>query len=125
MKVGQSASYSRIESIIEEMNLLNRAEELISQQMRQFHNLDDDEIAEQLDGQTVEEYFERELEELGKFELEEVGDDCQVGSSFVVIRDPDGDAMASFVMDGYAGEGIFQCCYISPTAPSPFNAEDE
>lgn len=66
-----------------------------------------------LDGESLESYFENELDSTELYELKEIGEEFAIGMTFLCIIAPDGDCAASFVLTGYASEGVFSCSYIA------------
>lgn len=116
MKLNETATFAQIHTLVSNLNQRHKGEELALLQERHFSNYDDDEMREALEGKTIEQYFESEMNDLDSYEASDIGDDCIIGRTFVVINDPDGDVYATFVMTGYAGQGVFTCCYINPAA---------
>lgn len=112
-----STRYSKLESAVDALNESLKKEELNRLIAYEFLDCSELEIKERTGGLSMEEYFENELIELDVYTLESHGAEFSEGQSFEVIKDPSGDAVYSFVLDGYAGEGTFKCCYKASDAP--------
>ena len=113
LSINDSIRFSLIEALCTNLNVTLKADELARLIKEELDELSEEERQETLDGQTPTEYFDEELNALELYTVEEKGEDCKIGETFVVLMEPDGDAAASFVLTGYAGEGIFNCCYIT------------
>ena len=60
------------------------------------------------------EYHYTEIEdrtEAGDFYMNEIGEDCKIGESFIILDTPDSDNVCSFIMTRYGSGAYYKCIY--------------
>jgi hypothetical protein len=113
LAAGTNLRFSILEALVARLNNTLRANELTKLTNEELTPLEADDRLDTLDGQTPEEYFDDELNSVELYELVEHGDEFHIGSTFSALINPDGDTAASFVLTGFANEGVFSCCFAS------------